>query len=115
MANNNNDLTVNIKATFDKSNMGDFKSEVTKAVEDAAKSVKAIEIKANTQSARDSMQKFTSYLSRLNNAKESAVHIKNLPYNPCFFLVDNILLIYYVIPKGWNTAQKLSLFSQEFL
>ena len=76
MANDKNDLTVNIKATFDKSNIGDFKSEVTKAVEDAAKSVKAIEIKANTQSARNSMQKFTSYLAELSNAKDGFTTIK---------------------------------------
>lgn len=73
---NNNDLTVNIKATFDKSNMGEFQTEVTKAVEDAAKSVKAIEIKANTQSARNSLQKFTSYLTSLSNAKDGYTTLK---------------------------------------
>ena len=76
LANNNNDLTVTMKAIFDKSNMEDFKSEVTKAVEDATKSSKTVEIKANTQPARNSMQKFTSYLSKLSNANDGFTTLK---------------------------------------
>ena len=76
MANNDNNMTVTIKTIFDKSNMGEFQTEVTKAIENAVKDVKAIEIKANTQSARNSLQKFTSYLTSLSNAKDGYTTLK---------------------------------------
>ena len=76
MANNDNNMTVTIKTVFDKSNMGEFQTEVTKAIENAVKDVKSIEIKANTQSARNSLQKFTSYLTSLSNAKDGYTTLK---------------------------------------